>query len=60
MPAHLQDYVIIPDDIPSDENIVNFALFANCDPMMYEEVAHDDRWMKAMEKEIHVIKKNDT
>ena len=55
MPVRLQDYVIILDDVPSDENIINFVLFANCDPVVYEEAASDDRWMKVMEKEIHTI-----
>ena len=60
MQARLQDYVITPDDISSDENIVNFALFVDCDPVVYEEAASDDRWVKAMEEEIHAIEKNDT
>ena len=59
-PAHLQHHVITPDDVPFDENIVNFILFADCDPVVYEEAASDDRWVKAMEEEIHAIEKNDT
>ena len=60
MPARLQNYVITLDDIPSDEDIVNFALFADYDPVVYEKAASDDRWVKAMEEEIHAIEKNDT
>ena len=60
MPTCLQDYVIIPYDIPPDEDIVNFALFANCDPVVYEEVASDNRWMKAMEENVRAMEKNDT
>ena len=56
MLARLQDYVITLDDIPSNEDIVNFALFIDYDPVVYEKAANDDRWMKVMEKEIHAIK----
>ena len=60
MQARLQDYVITPDNISSDENIVNFALFVDCDLVVYEKAASDDHWVKAMEEEIHAIEKNDT
>ena len=33
---------------------------AYCDPIVYEETASDDRWVKVMEEEIHTIEKNDT
>ena len=59
MPTRQQDYVIIPDIIPSDENIINFALFADCDPIVYEEAANNDRQVKVMEEKIHAIEKND-
>ena len=60
MPAHLQDYVITPDDIPSNEHIINFILFANCHPIVYEEATSDDYWVKAIEGKIHAIENNDT
>ena len=52
--------MITLDDVPFDEDIVNFAFFANCDPIVYEETARDDCWVKVMEEEIHAIEKNDT
>jgi len=39
---------------------VNFALFADCDPITFEEAAKDDHWMNAMDEEIHDIEKNNT
>ena len=60
MPARLQDYVITPDDIPSDEDIVNFTLFTSCDLVVYENAASDDWWMQVMEEENHSIEKNET
>ena len=52
--------MITLDDVSVNEDIVNFALFANCDPIVYEETARDDCWVKVMEEEIHAIEKNDT
>ncbi|KAK0583215.1 hypothetical protein LWI29_034678 [Acer saccharum] len=39
LPARLQDCVLNSDDDPTDEELVNFALFADCDPITYEDVA---------------------
>ncbi|KAG9444753.1 hypothetical protein H6P81_016093 [Aristolochia fimbriata] len=45
---------------PSQTNISNFCLFADCDPQTYEEATKDDGWLEAMDKEIASIEKNDT
>ena len=49
MPARLQDYVVTSDrdedDIPTDETIVSFCLFADCDPISYEEAVTDKQWI---------------
>jgi len=47
------------DNDPSDEEIINFALFANCEPVIFEEATNDQNWRKAMDEEIHAIKKNE-
>ncbi|KAG9440556.1 hypothetical protein H6P81_020721 [Aristolochia fimbriata] len=60
LPARLQDYVIYKDTDPVDEDIINFCLFADCDPQTYEEATNDDGWVEAMDKEIASIEKNDT
>ena len=60
LPARLQDCVLSNDDYPTDEELVNFALFVDCDPITYEDAARDDCWMKAMDEEIGAIEKNNT
>ena len=59
MPTYLQNYVISQDNVPFDEDVINFALFVNFDLVVYEEAAYDDRWIKEMENENHAIEKND-
>uniref|UniRef100_A0A151UEN4 Retrovirus-related Pol polyprotein from transposon TNT 1-94 n=1 Tax=Cajanus cajan TaxID=3821 RepID=A0A151UEN4_CAJCA len=59
LPTRLKDYVVGNDNDSSDEEIINFALFANYEPMTFEEASSDERWRKAMDNEIHVIKKNE-
>ena len=58
----MQDYEVGRDDDPEDreEEVTYYALFADCDPVTYEEAANDDCWIKAMNEEIHAIEKNDT
>ncbi|KAI4357505.1 hypothetical protein L6164_001448 [Bauhinia variegata] len=58
--ARLGDYVIGTDNDPSDEEIINFALFADCEPVGYEEASNDLKWRKTMDEEIYAIEKNDT
>ena len=61
-PTHSQDYEVGRDDDPDDreEEVTYYALFADYDPVTYEEAANEDCWMKAMDEEIHAIEKNDT
>jgi len=35
-------------------------LFAECDPVNYEEAAQEDKWRKSMDDEIEAIRRNDT
>jgi len=60
LPARLQDFVVGKDNDPTDEDMVNFALFADCDPVTFEEASCDDNWVKAMDEEIQSIEKNNT
>jgi len=60
LPARLQDYVLGTDNDPSDEEIINFALFADCEPVTFEEASGDEKWIKAMDEEINAIEKNKT
>ena len=64
-PAKFRDYVVTGGDGSdnngiTDETLVNFCLFAECDPVTYDEAAADERWIHAMDEEIHSIEKNDT
>lgn len=60
MPAHLEDYVLGDDIAVSDETLVHFALYADCDPISLDEARQDPRWVQAMDEEIHAIEKNNT
>jgi len=60
LPTRLQDCVLGTDNDPSDEEIINFALFADCEPVTLEEAAGDENWIKAMDEEIKAIEKNKT
>jgi len=48
------------DKDTSNEEIINFTLFADCDPVIFEEASSDENWRKAMDDEIRAIEKNDT
>ena len=48
------------DNNPTSQELMNFALFADCDPLSFEEVAQDDCWLKVMDEKIYAIEKNNT
>ncbi|KAG6501037.1 hypothetical protein ZIOFF_040903 [Zingiber officinale] len=53
LPTCLNDYVVGDTiDHLTDEDVVNFTLFANCDPVDFKDVVAYDRWVKAMPKRI--------
>lgn len=56
-PPYLKDYVVTNDNEVSDEELVNFAMFADCDPLTFEETAQDDGWVQAMDEKIKSIEK---
>lgn len=43
-----------------DEEHVDFALFANVDPVYFEEAIQDENWKDAMNQEIDAIRRNET
>lgn len=48
MSVELRDYVVpkVDDsDEVTDETLVNFCLFFDCDPISYEIAAQDDGWI---------------
>ncbi|RDX66056.1 hypothetical protein CR513_55223, partial [Mucuna pruriens] len=60
LPTRLQDYIMGNDNDPSDEEIINFALFSYYEPMTYGQASSDENWRKVMDDEIHAIEKNET
>ena len=44
----------------NQDNLTLFCLFADCDPMNFEEVVGNKNWKNVMDEEIKAIKKNDT
>jgi hypothetical protein len=57
-PAWLGDYVT-GDDL-TEEDAVNFAMFAGADPVTYKQASKIQHWREAMDAEIQAIQKNDT
>ncbi|KAL0287793.1 UNVERIFIED_CONTAM: Retrovirus-related Pol polyprotein from transposon TNT 1-94 [Sesamum angustifolium] len=58
-PAWMQDYVVTGID-QSDDPVVHFALFSDCDPVAFEEAVKKPKWREAMNNEIAVIERNNT
>ena len=56
--------MITRDDHESDndanDNIANFFLFVDCDPISFDNAIINEKWVQAMKEEIHSIKKNNT
>lgn len=44
LPVRLHDYEIGNVNEIFDEEVVNFVLFANYDPMIFEEALRNDHW----------------
>ena len=38
-----------------NENLVNFALFADADPIAFEDASKEEKWKNAMDQEIGII-----
>ena len=65
MPSEQKDYGVTRDDVNTDKDVddqtlVNFCLFSNCDPFLFEQTAANEKWIQAMQEKIHSIKKNKT
>ena len=53
----LEDLYEVTDRL---ENLNLFCLFADCEPVNFQEAAQDGKWRNAMDDEIKAIEKNDT
>ncbi|XP_073112186.1 uncharacterized protein [Elaeis guineensis] len=60
-PSRLQNFKVISDNnIDDDGELVHYAMFADCDPLRFNEAMQDDRWINAVEEEIKTIEKSNT
>ncbi|XP_026441683.1 uncharacterized protein LOC113340837 [Papaver somniferum] len=57
-PIRLEDYVVTRDD--EDEDLINFPLFGDSDPINFEEASQTKGWREAMDDKIQAIEKNKT
>ena len=48
------------DSKETTDGVTLFCLFADCEPIGFEEAVRDKKWRDAMNEEIKAIKKNDT
>jgi len=57
-PTWIRDYVT--GDALTDEDAMNFAMFAGADPIPYNQASKSQHWRNAMVAEIQAIQRNDT
>ena len=43
-----------------NEDVSTFALFADCDPTVFENVVKEEKWRRAMDDDIDAIERNNT
>lgn len=57
----LKDYEVMKDSQITDEgDIVHLALYADAEPVSFEEALKNDKWVNAMKEELKSIEKNHT
>lgn len=59
-PIWMQDYEVTCVQSDSDDTIAYYALFSDCDPVIFQESVKDLKWQKAMDEEICSIEKNES
>ena len=57
-PAWMTDYKVTRIDV--NEDVSHFALFANCNPITFENAVKEEKWRKAMDDVIDAIERNGT
>ncbi|GJY29740.1 retrovirus-related pol polyprotein from transposon TNT 1-94 [Tanacetum coccineum] len=58
-PAWMNDFEVTGVE-QSEDPLVHFVLFADCDPVVFEEAVKEPKWQKAMDEEIAAIERNKT
>ncbi|GKV41340.1 hypothetical protein SLEP1_g48885 [Rubroshorea leprosula] len=56
----LNDIYRETEEIEETNDVTLFCLFADIEPINFNEAAKDEKWRKAMDEEMNAIKKNDT
>ena len=56
----LKNYEVIDNQITDEGDIVHFALYADDEPMSFEEALKNDKWVNAMKEELKSIETNHT
>jgi hypothetical protein len=54
----MHDYVS-GNELSNEDTIVQFALFADSDPIKFEDAVTEEKWKKAMDIKIQAIERND-
>lgn len=60
-PQRFQDFDMVTDTaVNSEGDLIHFALFAEAEPVTFEEAVQDTKWIQAMEEELRSIERNGT
>lgn len=61
VPPRLQDCEVWPDNAATaDGDLLHLALFSEYEPVVIEEAIKNEKWLTAIEEELHSIEKNKT
>ncbi|XP_073268730.1 uncharacterized protein [Populus alba] len=59
-PRRMRNLEELYDTTQVMEDTTLFCFFADSDPLSFDEAITDEKWIEAMDEEIHAIEKNDT
>ena len=59
--TRLRDFELFPDSAVDEEGgLVHLAMFADCEPVRFEDAIKTDIWVNAMKEELNAIERNQT
>ena len=59
-PCRMRNLQELYEVTTNQDNLTLFCLFADCEPIGFEEAVQSKKWREAMDEEIQAIRKNDT
>ena len=59
-PIKMRSLTEIYNQREEDEEVMRFCLYADHEPLTFQEAVEKECWRSAIEEEIHAIQKNDT